>query len=127
MGCLNQVPVQKVLHLSAQFLFLLRTQPAGRLLNKPCSRRQVYLMTGSPGQAHIMIAAAEHILVLRKYLRHYQTFSLTLTAITDIPVQIYQVFRHRPPADPSEYSTGLLRCFHGRPYILLLHGVELPH
>jgi len=66
MGWLNQVPVQKALHLSAHFLFFLKTYPVGRLSNRPRPRCQGYLMTDSLGQAHIMVTAIEHILVLRE-------------------------------------------------------------
>jgi len=72
--------------------------------NKPRPRRQGYLMTDSLRQAHILVAATEHILLLRELLRHYQAFLLILTAITGIPVQIYQVFRHQPPAIPTQDS-----------------------
>jgi len=60
-----------------------------------------------------MVAATEHVFVLREQLRHYLAFPATLTAITGILVQV-------DPAICSGFHMGLFRRLHGGPDVLLL-------
>jgi len=121
---LYEAAVQKIPDLSVDLLLLFRPQPPRGLLDKDSPRSQRYLMTDDSGQAHVMIPAAEHVVVLAQQLGHSPALPIARAAITGCFVQLLDVWQDGPPP----FGRALLRTFRRisqrRPYIFLLNRVE---
>jgi len=121
---LYEAAVQKIPDLSADLLFLFRPQPPRGLPDRDSLHSQRYHMTDSSSQAHVMVSAAEHVVVLAQQLGHSLALSVACAAITGRLVQLLDVWRDGTPPFRRALSETFRRVSQRRPYILLLDRME---